>query len=137
MYPSDRGGDLDDYSNDDIDLGRKPRDHPCDLRRHSFRAFEDKFRKGNSLKLVILMFSRNCSKWSGPGDELMLTGEFVKHFIHVMNICEAKTSTRMSVLLLALKCDAQDEYNQNFHEVVQYIIFRNVSSVIKMTSRRQ
>ena len=38
----------------------------------------------------------------------------------------------MSFLAFALKGDALDESNQNFHDDVQDGAFKNVSSVIKM-----
>ena len=125
----DPDGD-DDSSDSDDDRPSRPRRRDRFPRRSSGGESDEKLSKGNSLKLAIQMFARNDAKWSGPGDVNFSTGEFIKHFLDVMDICDATNSIRMKVLPFALKDDALDEFNQNLRDDVRNGSYRSAKGVI-------
>ena len=125
----DPDGD-DDSSDSDDGRPSRPRRRNRLPRRSSSSKSDEKLSKGNSLKLAIQMFARNDAKWSGPGDVNFSTGEFIKHFLDVMDICDATNNIRMKVLPFALKDDALDEFNQNLRDDVRNGSYRSAKGVI-------
>eukprot|EP00171_Calliarthron_tuberculosum_P002178 IDg2178t1 len=82
---------------------------------------------GSTMMLTTSFLMKNEYKWSGPRDRFFTAEEYVRHYAHIMDMCDATTRIGMIFLPFAFKDDALEEFNMNFRDQVKPGVYRNAS----------
>eukprot|EP00171_Calliarthron_tuberculosum_P022387 IDg22387t1 len=139
---SEQGGKRDKKHDKNGRKKKNPiKDHKNNINDNSQGIREDKLAQnkldmGSTMKLATSFLMKNEHKWSGPRDRFFTAEEYVRHYAHIMDMCDATTRIRMIFLPFAFKDDALEEFNTNFRDQVKQGIYRNASGVIREISQQ-